>query len=121
MEREPMEREQGQPSGSTPRDPGSDDQGAQPAAPRRFGASRIRPRVEFGAPRPRPYIAPDDASSMPQQEPPGQGPFGSAFGTPREFAGGRVRLYGCSPGCLIAALVVSVVASCVLTALANGI
>lgn len=34
---------------------------------------------------------------------------------PREVAGGRVQVYGCSPGCLL----VSIVASIVLTVLLN--
>lgn len=32
------------------------------------------------------------------------GPF-----SPREFRGGRVKVYGCSPGCLLTSLLVSVV------------
>lgn len=40
---------------------------------------------------------------------------------PRSFAGGRVQVYGCSPGCLIASLLVSVLASVVLTLLLNAI
>ena len=31
---------------------------------------------------------------------------GDPFG-PRTFAGGRVRVYGCSPGCLLTSLLVS--------------
>jgi hypothetical protein len=27
----------------------------------------------------------------------------------RDYAGGRVRVYGCAPGCLVASLVVSVI------------
>ncbi len=33
-------------------------------------------------------------------------PRGNAFGG-RAYAGGRVRVYGCSPGCLVASLVLS--------------
>jgi hypothetical protein len=44
----------------------------------------------------------------------------SLFG-PRSFAGGRVQVYGCSPGCLIISLVVSVLASVILTLLLNAI
>jgi hypothetical protein len=35
---------------------------------------------------------------------------------PREYRGGRIRVYGCSPGCLVAALVLSLL----LTLLLNG-
>ncbi len=38
----------------------------------------------------------------------------SLFG-PREFRGGRVQVYGCSPGCLL----LSILASIVLTVLLN--
>ena len=41
---------------------------------------------------------------------------GGAFG-PRAFGGGRVRVYGCSPGCLL----ISVVISLILTLLLNAI
>jgi len=29
--------------------------------------------------------------------------------SPREFRGGRVKVYGCAPGCLLASLLLSVV------------
>jgi hypothetical protein len=51
-------------------------------------------------------------------------PFGgrvdqnSPFG-PRSFGGGRVQVYGCSPGCIIVSIVVSVVLSVLLTLLLN--
>ena len=35
---------------------------------------------------------------------------------PKEFKGGRVKVYGCSPGCLL----VSIVVSLVLTLAVNG-
>ena len=35
---------------------------------------------------------------------------------PREFKGGRVKVYGCSPGCLLASIAVSVL----LTLAVNG-
>lgn len=35
---------------------------------------------------------------------------------PRTYRGGRVQVFGCSPGCLIASLVISVI----LTLLING-
>ncbi len=36
--------------------------------------------------------------------------------TPREFKGGRVKVYGCSPGCLL----VSIALSLLLTLVLNG-
>ena len=93
---------------------------------RRFAASRLRPRVEISrTPQPRRDRA-DQAD--PGREPTGERPILAEpvedqqplFGQPREFAGGRVRVYGCSPGCLIASLVVSLILSCLLTALVNG-
>ncbi len=48
-----------------------------------------------------------------QNFPRGQGlPLG---GEPREFAGGRVRVYGCSPGCLFLSIAVSLVLSLLLS------
>jgi hypothetical protein len=38
---------------------------------------------------------------------------------PQEFRGGRVQVYGCSPGCLLISLLVSVVASILLTLVLN--
>ena len=40
---------------------------------------------------------------------------------PQEFAGGRVRVYGCSPGCLIVSVIVSLILSLLLTALVNAL
>ncbi len=37
--------------------------------------------------------------------------------SPREFRGGRVRVYGCSPGCLLTSLLVSVVLTILLNLL----
>jgi len=50
----------------------------------------------------------------------GNGSPGGLF-APRSFAGGRVQVFGCSPGCLIMSLVISVVLSVVLTLLLNAI
>ena len=106
--------------------------GPEPSSnrPRRFGATRVRPRVEFGQPKPR-EIEPGSpgAPLTPEVVEPGmedvpRGPsYGGPFGggsdpfAPTSFAGGRVRVYGCSPGCLI----LSVVVSLILTLLLNGI
>ena len=101
-----MESGQGRPGEREPtaREPGTESQ--PPVQPqRRFGGSRLRPRVEIGAPRPRPPVETEAPEPLPEQ--PMGDAYGSPFGTPREFAGGRVRVYGCSPGCLITSLVVS--------------
>ena len=92
-------------------------QGTPP--PRRFGASRVRPRVEVSRKPPvaqpvspeleAPYEEPLDAGTG---GPHSTDPFG-----PRTFAGGRVRVYGCSPGCLIASLVISLILTLLLNAI----
>jgi hypothetical protein len=54
------------------------------------------------------------------ERPYGDRPTGSPLlGQPREFAGGRVRVYGCSPGCIFASLAISLLLSWLLTALLN--
>lgn len=95
--------------------------------PRRFGATRVRPRIEVGRPKPEETQA--GAPLTPEILEPGMGdgprggefgaPFGGGSGPfgPRSFAGGRVRVYGCSPGCLIASLLVSLVLTLLLNAL----
>ena len=102
---------------------------------RKFGAARVRPRVEFGAPKPSEYqaqptqpLTPDVLDDRPDggySRPSGDSPFGggSTFGggndpfAPRSFAGGRVRVYGCSPGCLGASVVISLILTLLLNAL----
>ncbi len=37
--------------------------------------------------------------------------------SPRTYRGGRVRVYGCSPGCLVASLIVSIVLTILLNLL----
>ncbi len=98
---------------------------------RRYGATRVRPRVEFGRREPTAEPPPREASSEGPLTPEvldrdpgseaggGQGyPFGGGdlFGG-REFAGGRVRVYGCSPGCLMISLAVSVILTLLLNAI----
>ena len=128
--------EQQPPGVDRPSAPGA---GPEPSSsrPRRFGATRVRPRIEFGQPKS------PDPSPHPQEVPPGspgapltpeivqpgmdEGPRGPSYGgpfgggadpfAPTSLAGGRVRVYGCSPGCLIISLVVSLI----LTLLLNGI
>jgi hypothetical protein len=45
---------------------------------------------------------------------------GTLFG-PRSVAGGRVQIYGCSPGCIVMSLAISLILSIVLTLLLNAI
>lgn len=104
---------------------------------RRFGATRVLPRVEVGrapagvdTPRAAP-LTPEIVDPAPGDDDPrnvvggpafggdpsfGGGGGGDPFG-PRSFAGGRVRVYGCSPGCLAASLVVSLILTLLLNAL----
>ena len=114
MEQEPRGADGGQSGSGSVGDPA----GGQ----RRFGGSRLRQRVEFGR-RPPPGQPPPgeplervEAELLPEEEPLA-GPTYSPFGPPREFAGGRVRVYGCSPGCLIASLVVSIILTLLLNAI----
>ncbi len=90
-------------------DPQQPAQGTPPPQ-RRFGASRVRPRVEVTRKPPAPAPAPPRVDEAPVVEPVNTGyggPVpGDAFG-PKTFAGGRVRVYGCSPGCLLTSLLVS--------------
>ena len=97
--------------------------------PRRFGATRVRPRIDFGQPKPQELptgtsgapLTPEVIDPGMEEEPRGRsfgGPFGGGSDpfAPTSLAGGRVRVYGCSPGCLI----LSVVVSLILTMLLNG-
>ena len=111
-------------------DPGA---GANTGRVRKFGASRVRPRVEFGAPKTtepqaQPPLTPevlDDGPAGDYTGSPTGAPFGggSQFGggsdpfAPRSFAGGRVRVYGCSPGCLGASVLISLILTILLNAL----
>jgi hypothetical protein len=36
------------------------------------------------------------------------GPYGRRYGAPRGYGGGRVRVVGCAPGCLLTSLLLSV-------------
>jgi hypothetical protein len=59
------------------------------------------------------------SQNRPGEQPGGGGRIESVLFGPREFADGRVRVYGCSPGCLVVSLVVSVLLSVLLTLLFN--
>ncbi|MDP9471665.1 MAG: hypothetical protein M3Q71_13530 [Chloroflexota bacterium] len=100
-------------------DPQQPAQGTPPTQ-RRFGASRVRPRVEVSRRPPAPTPVPPREDDAPVAEPVDTGyggPIGGdAFG-PRSFAGGRVRVYGCSPGCLLTSLLVSIFLTLLLNAI----
>ena len=99
----------------------------------RYPASRLRPRIESVAPEEvapapplrdttgrgtafDPVLGVDVASDLGPEParrsygfgpgPVGQGPLNSMFG-PRTFGGGKVQVWGCSPGCLVVSLLVS--------------
>jgi hypothetical protein len=102
---------------------------------RRYNASKLVPRVEFGRPAETPQPAAQQAPQEPDLVAPGgSDPFpadqwggdGRLAGIPsnqrplgggREFAGGRVRVYGCSPGCLMISLAVSLILTLLLNAI----
>ena len=96
-------------------DGGSSEQEHQPTQ-RRFGAARVRPRVQVSR-------TPLPPHSPPDPEPDRQGPYTGEptglpmFGQPREFAGGRVRVWGCSPGCIFGSIALSLLLSWLLSAL----
>ncbi len=65
---------------------------------------------------PRPAVFEEE---LEQQHPPssfGRAGFGPIFG-PRTFGNGRIQVWGCSPGCLIASLIASVVLTLLLNAI----
>jgi hypothetical protein len=99
--------------------PGSRPDSDEAERRRRFPASELRParRVE---PEGAPPLEPELVEEPPQwdaRQPSGGFPFGgSAFG-PRTFAGGRVKVYGCSPGCLLVSILVSLMLTLLLNAL----
>ncbi len=96
---------------------------------RRYGATRVFPRVEIGRPN-EPHAEERQAPLTPEIVEPGArddtggwgagSPFGGGGGgpfAPRTFGGGRVRVYGCSPGCLLISVLVSLFLTLVLNAI----
>jgi len=82
-----------------------------------------------GSRRPRSApLVPEIVEHGPSDDMPGcesRAPYGnrgrSALFGPQTFGGGRVRVYGCSPGCLLVSVAVSVIVSILLTLLLNAI
>jgi hypothetical protein len=65
---------------------------------------------------PRPAVFEDELEPQPPSSTFGRSGFGPMFG-PRSFGNGRIQVWGCSPGCLV----VSLIASLVLTLLLNAL
>ena len=83
--------------------------------PTRIGP-RQTPPEEPETVTPHPAVFEDEADPTRRSSPFGPGGIGPMFG-PRSFGGGRIQVWGCSPGCLV----VSLIASVVLTLLLNAI
>ncbi len=89
--------------------------------PRRVPPEQVPPEVEplDVTPldvTPRPAVFEDELESQPPPSAFGRGGFGPMFG-PRSFGNGRIQVWGCSPGCLIASLIASVVLTLLLNAM----
>lgn len=65
---------------------------------------------------PRPAVFEDEPESQPPPSGFGRSGFGPMFG-PRSFGNGRIQVWGCSPGCLIASFIASVVLTLLLNAM----
>ena len=84
-----------------------------------YGADRDgnRPQIQPEASEPERLGNP--TRLVPRQPPPsgfGRAGLGPMFG-PRSFGNGRIQVWGCSPGCLIASLIASVVLTLLLNAM----
>ena len=65
---------------------------------------------------PRPAVFEDELEAAPPPSTFGRSGFGPVFG-PRSFGNGRVQVWGCSPGCLVTSLLISVVLTLLLNAM----
>lgn len=86
----------------------------------RLPASRVRPRA--ADPEPTPALTPDEVLEPGQPLTADQGPQSGTFSrgsmfAPRSFAGGKVQVFGCSPGFLIISLIASILLTILLNAL----
>lgn len=81
--------------------------------PNRGEPGADRPRLPAARLRPR-------GAGQPPASGGGSGLGGSLF-APRSFAGGRVQVIGCSPGCLLVSLAASVVLTILLNLLLGGL
>ncbi len=69
-------------------------------------------------------LIPDVIERPPREDPRGADyPFlgSNIFGEGRSFADGKIRVYGCSPGCLITSLILSVVLTVLLNLILRAI
>jgi hypothetical protein len=83
--------------------------------PTRLVPRQPPPEVEPLTVTPRPAVFEDEQEPQPPPSAFGRAGLGPMFG-PRTFGNGRIQVWGCSPGCLIASLI----ASRVLTLLLNA-
>ncbi len=65
---------------------------------------------------PRPAVFEDELEAEAPPSTFGRAGFGPMFG-PRSFGNGRIQVWGCSPGCLVASLIGSIVLTLLLNAL----
>jgi hypothetical protein len=65
---------------------------------------------------PRPAVFEDELEPLPPPSGFGRAGLGPMFG-PRSFGNGRIQVWGCSPGCLVASLIASAVLTLLLNAL----
>ena len=65
---------------------------------------------------PRPAVFEDEPEPQPPPSGFGRSGLGPMFG-PRSFGDGRIQVWGCSPGCLVASLIASVALTLLLNAL----
>lgn len=96
--------------------PSGEAQSGEDAPRRRFGGSRLHPRT----PAP-PITAPGDVevldTPVENSEPSGDAPWGEGLFRGGSTGGGRIRVVGCSPGCLFLSLAISLVLTLLLNAL----
>jgi hypothetical protein len=65
---------------------------------------------------PRPAVFEEELEQQPPPSAFGHAGFGPMFG-PRTFGNGRIQVWGCSPGCLIASFIASVLLTLLLNAM----
>ena len=84
--------------------------------PTRLVPRQVPPEDEPLSVTPRPAVFEDELEQQPPPAGFGRAGLGPVFG-PRSFGNGRVQVWGCSPGCLVASLIGSVVLTLLLNAL----
>lgn len=94
-------------------DPPGSDPGPESTGPRSPRSAPLVPEIVEHGPS-------DDSPGWESGPPYGERGRSALFG-PQAFGGGRVRVYGCSPGCLLISVAVSIIVSILLTLLLNAI